>query len=185
MTEAGPPLFVTGPSYEQSNSSVSIVQEEGEEVWSDAHDMVDEEHGVQVDDRTDNEELDEEDRIRSTSAPGIDSQKFKEAEAKSAATGLITTSLERTSSNMASPVDSESHILSSGNSEYNRPPPAQSNPELNNNATASAPRSTQSLDVFQQFSNDRATSPTPTYNSSGVDRRNSRRRSVADVRHLS
>lgn len=188
MTEAGTPLFVAGPSYEQSNSSVSVVQEDSEEVWSDAHETADDEHGIQEDDRTDGEELDEEDLIRSASAPGIDldqhSQKFMQSDGKSAAASIISTSLEHTSSNMASPVDSESHVASNGNADYSRPPPSQSNPELFNNAAASAPRSTHSLDVFQQFSNDRATSPTPTYNSSGVDRRNSRRRSVVDVRQI-
>jgi len=177
-TEAGSPSpFAPGTPYGQNNSSVSVVQE-SDEIWSDAHETVDEDHVIQEDERLDGDELDEEDRIRSASAPGIDfdhhSHKFADSDGKDAP--VITTSLEQTSSSMASPVGSDSHVATNANRDYNHPPPSQSSPELFANATASAPRSTQSLDVFQQYSSDRATSPTPTYNSAGVDRQNSRRR---------
>lgn len=176
------------PSVDHSDhSNVSTTQEESEEVWCDARDTsADDPPANDTDDLAMDDLLDEEDRDRSGSVPGIDLEDLAESslDGKNVPENIITTSFGRPSSIVASPVDEDSNGVSSAVADNNGhgppPPPAQSTPEL---ATAlrSLPRSAQSMDFLQSYNGERSASPTPTYQSSGLQRQNSRRRSTVEV----
>lgn len=179
------------PPYRDDSSSVSTVQEEGDEVWCDARDTPADEQSIRASMDINGDELDEEDLDRSGSAPGIDIDGLSEGKAveghsvpKPTPQSILTTTLEQSSSSVTSPVDSEPNGLPGLAGEYpNDAPLAMSTPELSY-PMRSAPRSAQSLDVMHPHNTDRPVSPTPTSQSTGLDRQNSRRRSTADVRAI-